>query len=200
MRYMKVHLKKRHPKLKFTKCESCEMLQFEDLLNQHRPYCKLDIISSGQVVCDQCGIEVSKATLAMHLETHELRLNETYVCDLCGERITTKRALRHHMRYYHIITDFTCRVCKLEFPSQLSMFRHKKAKHTNEPRPCQFCDFQAMSDVELRQHKVLKHVEATKDYKCLECGMKFYQKAHLYQHKTLHTDHVSMTKSLLLNC
>ncbi|XP_050093445.1 putative zinc finger protein 702 [Anopheles aquasalis] len=124
--------------------------------------------------------------LKEHLKRHENE--ENFPCDICGQRLSTKRNLKNHQRLKHTVRTgekpFGCDVCGKRFDSKQRSKIHM-ITHTGErPHACMFCDRRYGDIGDLKSH-LRKHL-GDNIYQCDRCEASFRLKKELKRHYAVH--------------
>ena len=104
---------------------------------------KTEIKSDGQIKCEICKKEFTKATLESHMKTHNQ-------CEVCGKDFFTKTFLSIHKKIHE-----QCEFCGKMFHKLTQMLFHKRVHSRAPKRPfhkCEYCGKSFVQKVNLTSH------------------------------------------------
>ncbi|XP_072937395.1 uncharacterized protein [Epargyreus clarus] len=161
------HVKEVHGKCFGFKCvdcaKSCESFEgFVEHVRGHRP--------NLMYYCQYCNCRLEDTqTDIIHISDH---LANDPLCPTCGHIFKDETDLQKHVSVYN--------PPKLKRP-----FRRRERPITVDDLTCNICQKVSKSVTILRAHKKL-HTDRRRDYTCDRCGMAFFTKGALSNHKIIH--------------
>lgn len=115
---------------------------------------------------------------------------ETYSCDLCARKFTSKSLLSRHLNTRHNENReklFPCPNCNRSFRSEPAKKLHiRRFCLVNRIHDCKRCHTVFPTKEELVKHGRLAN-ECSKRYLCSECGQRYVRNEDLIKHLRLHT-------------
>ncbi|XP_057650889.1 zinc finger protein 91-like isoform X1 [Diorhabda carinulata] len=155
---LRQHNKEKHPKLKYFKCKVCPDLTF----TQEKEY-------------------------LVHLRnTHEGKIIESHMCNVCGRTFRTSSELTLHIRSKcGTEKQFICKECGQKLMSPGSLYTHLKRHKGENTFMCRFCAKLFLTSGQLKVHERI-HTQQ-KDFVCEVCGKGFCHRQSLITHISLHT-------------
>ncbi|XP_028132464.1 zinc finger protein 594 isoform X3 [Diabrotica virgifera virgifera] len=155
---LRQHNKEKHPKIKFFKCKVCPDLTF----NQEKEF-------------------------LVHLRnTHEGKIIESHMCNVCGRTFRTSSELTLHIRSKcGTEKQFICKECGQKLMSPGSLYTHLKRHKGENSFMCRFCAKLFLTSGQLKVHERI-HTQQ-KDFVCEVCGKGFCHRQSLITHISLHT-------------
>ncbi|KAI8122868.1 Zinc finger protein 850 [Lucilia cuprina] len=129
-------------------------------------------------------------------ETSNSKDNESksFVCDECGNRLSTRKSLKRHKRIHlrpadsggetKIRTKYECEVCKKVFQQSSSLKDHMRIHTGEQPYLCSECGKAFKSLSNMKQH-FLRH-GTDRPYVCQHCPKRFPCLSDLASHKVVH--------------
>ena len=110
--------------------------------------------------CEICGQTfASKPERVLHIEANHVEKKELE-CDVCKAKVLGKRALRHHMDYYHSGKIHKCHICDIELSGKQSLKNHVMTVHEGKkPFNCDLCNKNYTSKRYLKEHILIIHEE-----------------------------------------
>ncbi|KAH3836355.1 zinc finger protein 624-like [Dreissena polymorpha] len=187
MRYLKSHELTHDPANRT--CEICgKVYMFPKTLQAHMKTHGEDYVKKVYK-CDQIDCSrsfTSKYNLDAHQKSEHFGSRETFLCQLCGKKFTTKNTMLQHMNIHLGLRPFSCKSCGKSFTHE-SVLRDHQLSHTNTKLfICNYPDcaktFTHRSS--LKTHKAIH--KDTKDFVCDQCGKGFTQKQALIRHERAH--------------
>ena len=178
---------------------SCEMDEIKEELPQE------DKTVSEEVTCQLCRKTCkNKNGLTQHLKLAHPNKVETFDCEHCGEKYTTKGKLNRHVRKVHLENSTMCDKCDFVGKSKKDLKSHSHTHrftklpdgrfHCNECSRifdntytlhqhihfrCDICSFTCVGSHSFDTHMVVKH---GKSFDCEQCQEKFVDRKRLKQH------------------
>lgn len=111
---------------------------------------------------------------------------ETFDCEPCGKKYSSKRALIIHNRKHTGETPYVCLTCGKAFRSS-SFLRSHETVHSDELKyECDQCDRAFAWKDSLRRHKIGTHSDERR-HTCDLCGATFKDNSAFSKHKIRHT-------------
>ncbi|CAG9837687.1 unnamed protein product [Diabrotica balteata] len=155
---LRQHNKEKHPKIKFFKCKVCPDLTF----NQEKEF-------------------------LVHLRnTHEGKIIESHMCNVCGRTFRTSSELTLHIRSKcGTEKQFICKECGQKLMSPGSLYTHLKRHKGENSFMCRYCAKLFLTSGQLKVHERI-HTQQ-KDFVCEVCGKGFCHRQSLITHISLHT-------------
>lgn len=145
-----------------------------------------------KIVCDYCGLVLSKQSLKFHILTYHKKDEKPYICDQCDHTSVSCAKLHYHRRKMHNTQHFTaivCDQCGKEFKS-LNGYRRHEMIHKGFRFACPDCGDHFASESARREHIVKHHLKVMR-HQCEFCGRKFWQRGNMGKHiKMKHADGV----------
>ncbi len=126
----------------------------------------------NRVRCPQCGEELSKIRLKLHIRIVHNR-ERNFQCDLCSYTSFSKSQMNQHMKKhfrYRVSQLFYCNLCpEKKFTSESSLVSHNRIIHQKKLRICEQCGEPVKNYIaHMATHNGIK------PYKCPECDEHFY--------------------------
>ncbi|XP_037037053.1 zinc finger protein 112-like isoform X2 [Bradysia coprophila] len=167
------------------KCDVCsDIVNFETLLEVRQHYRKVHK-SRGYLIC--CDKKFYRRIKMMnHVRWHTN--SDTYSCNECGKRFSSKYALKLHKEYHipYVSRPFKCSLCPSGFVKEVALKVHIQYKHTSTEEgnfACDKCSKRFRTTWSLTSH--IRHVhESNTEYVCEVCARIFKSKTALKQHFT----------------
>ena len=101
-------------------------------------------------LCKICGLFVSKANFARHVETHG---QNKHRCEICNKTFTTKNYLTEHKRTHREPEEYSCDKCLKVFGSKSNPRGHIKTKHeSTSSYSCEYCSKKFERAFSLKRH------------------------------------------------
>lgn len=133
----------------------------------------------------------SELEVELYLVKSDDEVSDTYWCDLCGHKESSKRLLRSHMVIQHLTVEsssqkkssFRCTKpgCEKKFNKEDRLKAHIRMHEGKKPEVCPICG------MELKTLRILKrHIEThntERNHKCSYCDKAFKTKAQLEVHE-----------------
>ena len=107
--------------------------------------------------------------------THSSKENQSYGCQECGGKFSTRKGLLYHKRSKHEGIRYECGKCDLFFTDKSSLRVHRQSKHEGVNFLCSYCDYQAATQGDINRHKNAKHLGVR--YPCSQCDYRATQQA-----------------------
>lgn len=149
-RFLKIHLRNFHMKLRPFACKVCEFKTFFKKSFRRHLYCH-----GSKTECKICHKLVSN--LEQHLKSRHVK---KFACNICEYRTADKRTFENHKQAHK--GKVTCPVCHKRV---LSLFEHMK---THDPKKtCPICQKMVKKlnfNVHIKTHKVLKCTDCEKTF------------------------------------
>ena len=120
--------------------------------------------------------------LKKHLKIHDAN-KETFTCDKCGIKYTSKSSLELHIGRDHATSkpSIPCPHCSKMFYTQSHLSQHNSQCHGIKKFLCTLCDYQAVNKSRFNKH-MLSHSDE-RPYPCSMCSLKFKSKVDLKKHE-----------------
>lgn len=195
--YLLQHYNLKHGKLKTVSCPHCNLKQYPQLLDTHVERCrtrrknerKKRVVQKEDEMglCPICGVIKSKLHINSHLLQRSKKEN-TFICDICGNKLKSKRRLVSHMQIQHLKIPFKCRYCSMEVRNSQLLDTHKRLIHPEikSVLKCEYCEYTTVYHGSLRVHRAVH--TGKKNHKCDICQRSFTQKTRLTDHRAIHFD------------
>ena len=101
-------------------------------------------------LCKICGLFVSKANFARHVEIHG---QNKHRCEICNKTFKTKNYLTEHKRTHREPEEYSCDKCLKVFGSKSNPRGHIKTKHeSTSSYSCEYCSKKFEKAFCLKQH------------------------------------------------
>nr|XP_027233115.1 GDNF-inducible zinc finger protein 1-like [Penaeus vannamei] len=228
---LKHHMKVEHNFDLVTKTYPCQFCT-RIFLKRFSLYYHLKIhASESEIVCQKCGVfcqgnENFKAHMAEHVKATDfhchictasfrrrqqyndhLKLHKKYTCELCGQPLTTKRALVRHCRQEHKTLprnikaeqEYKCDKCDRVFQRPSILQNHLQLHKGVKPLECKLCNKKFSHQRGLRKHMtgvIHEHMLLTNNlqkdhaydvkqnlaFTCEYCGIKLPSRNMLLKH------------------
>ncbi|OXU31145.1 hypothetical protein TSAR_015974 [Trichomalopsis sarcophagae] len=147
--------------------------------NKTRRLSQDDSSCNGSFLCPICGKKIStKGNLKVHLETH--RPKGKYGCDICGRIFKTQSNLFRH-KEYHSGVQFPCGVCGRVYPTNSTLRAHSITHSDLRPHACPLCDKTFKRNQDLKFH-INQHTGA-RPYQCPYCPKAFASSGNCFSHR-----------------
>lgn len=132
-----------------------------------------------RVPCPQCDKLISQHYLMYHLkEIHDEQ--KRVVCDLCGNISNNARKHETHFRMAHTVPEkFQCDICKAYLSSRDAIRAHMRRRHVEPPVDCPICGRPCANKNSLYKHKKTHTAEYRDRFKCNVCDKGFRDKTNL---------------------
>nr|XP_015834154.1 PREDICTED: zinc finger protein 35 isoform X37 [Tribolium castaneum] len=174
-----VHKEVAHEGLRFA-CEFCSKAftakgNLRAHLKQHDP----NYIET-KIPCPHCSKVVKKYDFSKHMRRHNDE-GGTYVCDVCGKRVTSIGSLNNHKRIHSGEKNFVCEECGKGFTTKPSLKIHLRVHTKEKPFKCIECDKGFSQKSSLNVH--MRYHTGERPYKCDLCKKGFVTKTVLSAHK-----------------
>lgn len=128
----------------------------------------------------------NKQSLFSHLETHKMEPNK---CDFCEKILTTKAALRSHIRQVHLesMEDHRCEECGKNFKNHKMLYCHRQTHIREKNYECPICLKKFISNAKLNRHKIQVHsTDEDCKYKCDFCSYSTASRFNFKRHQNKH--------------
>lgn len=178
------HLRHSHIVHEYIECKICHTLclgpeRFKTHFKSHN--------EDSQFPCPDCGeVFNKKSLLRSHMPSHDFSIN---LCEICGESIRGKVAMKNHVDYKHQTGTFFCNLCNMKFDTKRKMVIHRKShnrRYLPKPSICEICGKEFTSTQVLKNHLRIHFDE--RPFKCDICGATFKQKVSLRNHHRTHSN------------
>ncbi|XP_058120020.1 zinc finger protein OZF-like [Anopheles ziemanni] len=137
------------------------------------------------LICDSCGKEFrTRQAFDRHVKLHMgVDVTEQLQCSLCSKWLTSKRALKVHIKHVHTEAGqtFKCDLCTQECPNSRALSNHKLRVHVEERFECEVCGKRFKRQLYLKEHIALHTGKPL--YSCDICGATFNSNANKYSHR-----------------
>lgn len=190
----KGNLRKHFDKHKNLKCNVCGRTYLSS--NNLKHHLKIHFDKSYFIVCDICGRSVNKYKLKWHIQRHDPitkasqnNQNVTYSCRFCGlifNKINNRTS--HEKRIHKNKSDFgrdnfKCNDCSLVCLTKEELRDHSFMHFSG--KKIHFCDFPGCNRYFKKGKLVTVHKRChfEPQFKCLDCGSLFVQRAGLHKHQ-----------------
>lgn len=112
--------------------------------------------------------------------------NGSFICKVCGNRLTSFLSLENHTRLHTGEKPFSCDHCEKSFTQYANLYTHRKKFHRG-PRPhvCKECGACFTLLQQLKSHESTHIIEKTYTYACDVCDKSFVRSTSLAAHKKL---------------
>ncbi|XP_058056415.1 uncharacterized protein LOC131207801 [Anopheles bellator] len=120
------------------------------------------------------------------------RVQNTFVCELCGASFPDRIRLLQHGQKLHRLAHYYCSICECSFGTARESLRHRRTtrhktmsarrrqKGQRTPKGCSVCKVQLADILELKQHMHEAHPDVK--YSCPGCGECFVLAQELGRH------------------
>lgn len=119
------------------------------------------------------------------LHNVEIRLERTYVCQICNNNSKTMAAFHEHMLSHYRVQTFKCPQCSFTTYVNPKLKLHLKT-HTDTRYACELCDFKTKHLRSLRCHVNASHTRS-KWFKCYFCDYRSLTQGSVRVHERRHT-------------
>ena len=96
-----------------------------------------------------CGLLVTKANFARHVETHG---QKEYHCEVCNKAFKSKKYLTENKQIHREPEEYSCKKCPKVFGSKSALRGHVKTKHESTSYTCEYCNKNFERDFCLKRH------------------------------------------------
>lgn len=164
--------------------------------NNLKQHLKLHFDKNFFIICDICGRSVNKYKLKRHVERHnpssvtsQNDQNVTYTCRFCGlvfDKINNRTSHEkriHKSKSNFGLENFKCNDCSSVFRTKEELRNHSFIHFSG--KKIHFCDFPGCNRYFKKGKLVTVHKRCHYEpqFKCLDCGSLFVQKAGLNKHQ-----------------
>ncbi|KAL7049075.1 hypothetical protein ACKWTF_003584 [Chironomus riparius] len=189
----KSKLRKHIDKHRNLKCNVCGRNYLSS--NNLKHHLKLHFDKNYFIICDICGRSVNKYKLKRHIERHDPNSqasktdqNMTYSCRFCGLLFNKINNRTSHEKRIHKsksdfgLENFKCNDCSSVFRTKEELRDHSFIHFSKK---IHFCDFPGCNRYFKKGKLVTVHKRCHYEpqFKCLDCGSLFVQKAGLHKHQ-----------------
>ncbi|RVE50477.1 hypothetical protein evm_004902 [Chilo suppressalis] len=143
--------------------------------------------------CAFCGMRFSDASGKIAHEKRHIALKK-HSCHVCGKPFYNADEVRkHHIAVHTCEKKFQCDICSKCFALKNQLAVHIKHNHTGTAATfhCDHCHYKTTFKMNLVTH-MRHHVKVSKQYRCADCGMRFYDRHPLERHRN--AKHVRVDK------
>ena len=121
-----------------------------------------------------------------------------YICEVCGQALSSASALTTHMRTHTGEQPYQCEVCSRRFAQATNLIQHMLT-HTNScPFSCPACGMPFSQLASARRHQQIAHDENT-PFQCPQCSCRFTLEAYLTRHRRQAHPSGSTTQSVAVH-
>lgn len=125
----------------------------------------------------------SRKRLKLHLKVHT---GEGLIaCNLCEKKFTTRYEMKKHKQLHY--PAFLCSICGQTLTSSKALDNHIAAHENREIFKCQVCSHEFSSITQLTNHMRAQHPDH-KEFECATCAATFLTAAYLSRHMDIHAD------------
>ncbi|EDW59383.1 zinc finger protein weckle [Drosophila virilis] len=149
---LRLHKEGMHENAKPYVCDHCgKQLKTITALNEH----KLVHTEDRPFTCSICkaGFK-NRARLKVHYQIHE---EPSYVCNICGKKLQTRRTWNMHKLVHSEERKFKCDVCGALFKRSKTLKSHLLSHTGLRPYVCKYCGQTFACNANCRAHKLKKH-------------------------------------------
>uniref|UniRef100_A0A1B6G500 Protein krueppel n=1 Tax=Cuerna arida TaxID=1464854 RepID=A0A1B6G500_9HEMI len=146
--------------------------------------------------CVLCDYEAKdRADLGKHTKLHsnipeELASKTSQnECNICKRVLSTKMALKLHLRTHSGEKPYSCQYCKKMFAQKSALKYHEKTHVDTKPFYCRFCNKGFNGKMVWENHERIHTGE--RPYQCVVCNLRFRCLANLRQHQPIHSEEKS---------
>jgi KRAB domain-containing zinc finger protein len=104
---------------------------------------------------------------------------KNFQCDICGNRLKTRKSMHNHLKRHFQEKTFKCKDCGKGFRTRSHLERHENFKKAVK---CKVCSFEMKCQYGLQQHEKIHE----KDLKCSQCSYVTTKIYLLKMHKRIH--------------
>ncbi|XP_063708695.1 zinc finger protein OZF-like [Culicoides brevitarsis] len=167
------------------KCHLCERRYQKEVSLKHH----LRLHAENRLIaCEICGktIALEPKGPPQHMRIHKTPKPESFECNECSEKFTTKNFLIAHLKKMHFRRDEPCHKCGKMIPNYY-ITRHLVTCNSGELK-CVYCPmiFKKMS--ERSKHTKQFHI----GFKCKRCNIQFETNSQLEFHQRYSENHKNM--------
>lgn len=139
--------------------------------------------TENNFTCSYCGLCFR---YKLNLRTHIVRKHKpaTFKCTYCVKKFTSNTYLKVHLGKEHGLKVVKCSQCMEKFTSQYNMQRHLIQAH-KAGYECKYCKKLFINTAFMIKHVKRTHLKE-KNYECLICFEKFFDKYQLNIHMVKH--------------
>ncbi|CAG9106439.1 unnamed protein product [Plutella xylostella] len=140
-------------------------------------------------ICPVCGAGfINRGSLNKHEVVHTKEIRQ-YACKHCKKEFSHEWKRRRHVKSVHEGVDekrHVCQMCKGRFKTYYMRAQHMIQAHNVKPLPCELCDKTFPIRPMLALHHRKEHMKE-KQYECVVCKIRFFEKNKLVSHQIIHT-------------
>nr|CAI5842698.1 unnamed protein product [Callosobruchus analis] len=111
-----------------------------------------------------------------------LRGHKNFICELCGNKYSSKKNLVDHMDTHEEEAKYVCPYCNKGFKQRTTFHKHKKIHTHPKQKVCEICGKRFTFRETLRTHMYLCHTENKQRFKCMYCNDTFTMMGGLRKH------------------
>ncbi|CAH1996727.1 unnamed protein product [Acanthoscelides obtectus] len=128
--------------------------------------------------CKDCNeVFTSEQEYKKHLRGHK-----NFICELCGNKYSSKKNLMDHMDTHEDEAKYVCPYCNKGFKQRTTFHKHKKIHTHPKQKVCEICGKRFTFRETLRTHMYLCHTENKKRFECTYCNHTFTMMGGLRKH------------------
>ena len=160
-------------------CPKCEVVS-ENIKKLRKHNMNVHLETPNITQCKICK-KFMKTGLNAHMKRHSLQ--ETFECDECGHKSTSKNNLQIHKRVHSDVKMYQCKHCDKAFKWKSSVKIHTEAAHSKSAPlfMCDECSHPFKDKTNLAKHMFTHKTE--KPHTCDKCGKGWIRLDFLKNHK-----------------
>lgn len=137
-------------------------------------------IPKQRVLCNTCGVSVSKGYLDSHISAVHLK-TKPLTCNWCEKKFETKSRLKRHKLRKHVRRELKCPQCSKVYHDIAILKQHIESFHQKIKHPCQQCNKVYAFRADLLGH--IRAIHRGIKSSCSYCGKDFLRSSERFRHE-----------------